>query len=169
MRPDRKLPDGRRGEFKERFGRMLGEDELGGLEDDNKPLITVGDVVSLTMRRHGIAPFLSVYDGMTERREMTEFARLVEDEGWEEQVVRNPAGMITGELFAAVENALSGSPGIIRVVGEEDLAVIPCIFLAPEGSKIVYGWPGEGMMVLTTDAASRRRAEELYQMMEESE
>ncbi|MDY0293568.1 MAG: DUF359 domain-containing protein [Candidatus Methanomethylophilaceae archaeon] len=166
---DRALPEDRREEFKEAFGRELAEHELENLKNHDKPLITVGDVVSLTVRRHGIAPELAIYDGMTERREMTDFARLVEDEGWEEVVVRNPAGMITGEMFEAVGNALTGGTRVIRVEGEEDLAMLPCILQAPDGANIIYGWPGKGMMLVTTDGTIRRRAEELYEMMEELE
>ena len=77
------LPESARNSFKEPIGREMDESEI----DDNAQtcFITVGDVVSLTFRRHGVRPLLSVYDGSTERREMTEFAKLVEDE--EKEVV----------------------------------------------------------------------------------
>jgi len=37
------------------------------------------------------------------------------------------------------------------VDGEEDLAVIPCVLMAPEGSLILYGQPGEGVVLVETD------------------
>ena len=58
---------------------------------------------------------------------------------------------------------------MIRVEGEEDLALMPCIRHAPEGTDIVYGWPGKGMMVLTTDAAVKDKTERLWKEMEELE
>ena len=71
----RRVPEDKREIFKEPIGSELKESELTKYHDTK--IITVGDVVSLTMRRNGIRPILSVYDGYTERHEMTEFANLV--------------------------------------------------------------------------------------------
>ena len=164
--PGKRVPEDRRELFKETLGKDLKESEL--IKHKDTKMITVGDVVSLTMRRNGIRPILSVYDGYTERCEMTDFAALVEGE--EKEVVANPAGTITDELDEAVRNALTaGTTDLIRVEGEEDLALMPCILHAPEGTEIVYGWPGKGMMVITTDGTIRKRIEELWNMMEDFE
>ena len=165
---DRRVPDSARESFKEPLGRYLVDDELSKI-DLKRTLITVGDVVSLTVRKHGLVPDISIYDGMTERREMTEFADLVKNEGWEEVVVANAAGTITSALTNAVRNALDGNTGLIRVEGEEDLATIPCILLAPRGTNIIYGWPGKGMMLITTDDSIVRKAQHLMEMTEELE
>lgn len=164
---DRKVPEESRRFFKEPLGTDIEENELKELKWSK--LIAVGDVVSLTLRRHGISPDLSIYDGLTERKEMTEFADLVKSEGCEETVVRNEAGTITAELITAISNALNGKDKIIRVEGEEDLATIPCILLAPEGTSIIYGWPGKGMKLIITDEQFRKKAKNLMEMMEELE
>ena len=162
----RRVPEDKRQIFKEPIGSELRESELTKHHDTR--MITVGDVVSLTMRRNGIRPILSVYDGYTERHEMTEFATLVEGE--DKVTVVNPAGTITDELDDAVRNALTtGKTDLIRVEGEEDLALMPCILHAPEGAKVVYGWPGKGMMIVSTDDVTRKRVEELWKMMEDFE
>ena len=162
----RRVPEDKRNIFKEPIGSELKESEL--IKHHDTKMITVGDVVSLTVRRNGIRPILSVYDGYTERREMTEFASLVESE--EKEVVANPAGTITDELDDAVRNALTtGSTDLIRVEGEEDLALMPCILHAPEGAEIVYGWPGKGMKIVSMDDVTRKRVEELWKMMEDFE
>ena len=84
--------------------------------------------------------------------------------------VNNPAGTITDELDDAVRNALTtGKTDLIRVDGEEDLALMPCILHAPEGAEVVYGWPGKGMMIVSTDDITRKRVEELWNMMEDFE
>ena len=164
----RVIPEERLGMFKEPLGKPIKESDLKHIDAQNI-LITVGDVVSLTLRRHGMTPDLSVYDGRTERRTMTEFAELVKNEDGDEIVVENPAGMITCGMFDAVRNALTRKAVRIRVEGEEDLAVIPCILTFPENTNIIYGWPGEGMMLITTDGIIREKAEMLWKMMEESE
>ena len=168
LRRTRTVPEEKRELFKEPFGELIDENDLKKIDARNK-LITVGDVVSLTVNENGIRPDIAVYDGMTERRETTGFASLVKSRGWETAVVENPAGTITAELVNAVENALSGNgKTTIRVIGEEDLAVLPCILLSPAGTNIIYGWPGKGMMLIATDGHIRRRAEKLLEHTEEA-
>jgi uncharacterized protein (UPF0218 family) len=169
IRRSRIIPEEKRGSFKEPIGSLIDENDLKKINAENK-LITVGDVVSLTVNRNGIVPDVAIYDGMTERREMTEFAAFVENKGWRTDTVTNPAGTITAELVNAVENALSGrEKKVIRVIGEEDLATLPCILLAPEGTNVIYGWPGKGMMLVTTDEGIKKRIYELLEQTEEFE
>ena len=106
----RRLPPEKRDVFQEPVGYDISEEDLPEINAKHL-IIAVGDVVSLTMRRNGIVPLLSVYDGFTERHEVTGFADLVKNEGWAETTVRNPAGEITSELEDAVRNALAGSCG----------------------------------------------------------
>ncbi|MBE6523350.1 MAG: DUF359 domain-containing protein [Thermoplasmata archaeon] len=160
------LPVKDRQVFKEQIGTELYDSDLDGYNAQTT-LITVGDVVSLTFRKHGIRPFLSVYDGMTERREMTEFGILVENE--EKDTVVNPAGKITKELADCIRRRIEGSGGLIKVDGEEDLALLPVILMAPLGSDIIYGWPGKCMMRITTDESIRTKFEHMVLRMEEAE
>jgi len=164
----RRLPEEMREFFKKPFGKDIRESELSEL-NTKQMLITVGDVVSLVVRNYGLVPDITIYDGMTERREMTDFATLVKNKGWKETVVKNEAGTITAELVAAIKNALTGHNEIIRVVGEEDLATLPCILFAPEGTNIIYGWPGKGMKAITTDACIIEETLILIEKMEELE
>jgi uncharacterized protein (UPF0218 family) len=106
MSGGRRLPPEMREEFQKPVGYDISEEDLAHINANHK-IIAVGDVVSLTMRKNGIVPLLSVYDGYTERHELTGFADLVKNEGWAETSVRNPAGEITSELEDAVRNALA--------------------------------------------------------------
>ena len=160
------LPESEREAFKEPLGREMEDSELDCIDAQTR-FITVGDVVSLTFRRHGVRPLLSIYDGSTERREMTDFARLVEDEP--KEVVSNPAGRITARMAEAVRRGIGGEFDLIRVDGEEDLAMLPCLLYAEDGTVVVYGMPGRCMMAVTTDGAVRKRAAELVAKMEEQE
>ena len=160
------VPESIRDEFKAPIGSLIDENDLRTYESP----IVVGDVVSLAARKAGITPRLSVYDGRTERKEMTGFASLVRDGELDETVVANPPGTITRNMAEAVRNALKREvPAIIRVEGEEDLALMPCILFAPVGTVIVYGWPGKGMMAVTTDDAVKERIRKLWNRMEEFE
>ena len=70
------IPASQRQAFKEPIGTELYESDLDSYCKKTF-LVTVGDVVSLTFRKRGIRPDLSVYDGSTERRGMADFAELV--------------------------------------------------------------------------------------------
>ncbi|HII99993.1 MAG TPA: DUF359 domain-containing protein [Candidatus Methanomethylophilaceae archaeon] len=162
-----RLPEHMRQELARPFGPIIDEKRLQERKDSSL-LVTVGDIVSLTAMKLGIRPHLIVYDGRTERREMTGLSRLVEEEGYRIVTVRNPPGTISNELMEAVKNALKGcEPMSIRVEGEEDLAVLACILYAPVGSWVVYGQPGEGMVLIEVDEDLPERIKELWNRMEE--
>ncbi len=161
-----RIPEEKRELFKEPLGEFIGTSYTN---DNANTIITVGDVVSLAVWESGRIPDLAIYDGKTERREMTDFAALVERQGLEKMVVKNPAGTITCSLDEAIKNALLNGPGLIQVEGEEDLALMPCILHSKPGTKIIYGWPGKGMMSITTDDIIREKTEQLWKEMEELE
>lgn len=60
--------------------------------------------------------------------------------------IPNPAGTITTELVEALETALTAGTVHIIIDGEEDLAAVALVLLAPLGSHIYYGQPNVGMI-----------------------
>ena len=70
---------------------------------------------------------------------------------------------------APAKKAACAKKDAYKVEGEEDLALLPCILMAPVGTNIVYGWPGRCMMLVTTDEDIRIHAMELMAKMEEKE
>jgi uncharacterized protein (UPF0218 family) len=117
----------------------------------------VGDVTSLTLIEEGFRPKLILVDFKSERREMDpgdpRRARLA---SYGDHCVRvmSPPAVISDELWDAVERALKGEgTWRVEVTGEEDLAVLPCMAMAAEGARIVYGMPGEGMVVVDNTVA----------------
>ena len=72
--------------------------------------------------------------------------------------VKNPPGVLTDELVHAINQSLNDrdGPSQILVIGEEDLATLPAIMLAPLESSIIYGQPDLGMVhILVTSDAKR--------------
>ena len=163
-----KVTSSLRKELQMPFGDLV---DVGAFKSINQAsLITVGDVVSLTVREEGIRPHICVYDGMTERREMTDFAFMVKESAEPVVTVKSPAGEISCELYDALKNALQNPHRTnICVEGEEDLATLACILLAPSGWNIVYGWPGKGMLLVSTTDNTRTKAQELWKQLEELE
>lgn len=116
-------------------------------------IISVGDAVSYELIKAGIYPDIAIVDGKI-GREKTE----LEIKGYESVKTENPAGRVTKELWDTVKKAIhKNAPLKIEVKGEEDLAVIPAVMNAPEGTKIVYGQPGEGIVVVEVNEQSKKK------------
>lgn len=123
-------------------------------------LIAVGDVVTAELLEAGLRPDVAVVDMKVMRLPADEkIKRAVET--FEAKVVRvkNQAGTITPELREALETAKP--PLKILVEGEEDLATLPAVLSAPLGSAVVYGQPGEGLVLIEVTESKRREFEML--------
>jgi uncharacterized protein (UPF0218 family) len=150
------------------FGELL--DEEGALREVRgvKDVVTVGDVVTLAMLQSGVRPKLLIYDLVTERRRMDALsAELTQVEG-EDVVVENPAGHITPELIMQIRKAIkSRRVTKMQVVGEEDLAALVCAAYAPDGTRMLYGLPKKGIVLVSIDQQVREKARVLIESMEE--
>ena len=114
-------------------------------------LISVGDVTTHKLQKAGLIPHLGIIDNIVERNPAS--YDVVYDNVTLN--VKNPPGVITDELQETIKKAFklvkSGFHVLILVDGEEDLAVLPCILTAPSGSLVLYGQPGEGLVVCEVD------------------
>ncbi len=119
---------------------------------------TVGDVVTDSLLSRGIYPDIAVIDGYTMR---SPFLRTPLYAGASHIRVHNPAGMISPDLIAGLRRALENPPALVFVDGEEDLAVIPLVIAAPSGALVLYGQPGEGVVLREIDDAARKEAQTL--------
>ena len=82
--------------------------------------------------------------------------------------VQNPAGYVTKPLVQAIDKAIKQilkkpKTRIVQVDGEEDLAGLPAILLAPLGARVYYGQPGEGVVEVVV---SEKKKRELVEMIE---
>jgi len=133
---------------------QLKEDNLRETLSAAKVVVSVGDRVTETVASLGRIPDVQVVDAKENRkgRELPEvpFVRLVK--------VSNPPGSLTGQAIEGIKEAFSGGkPVRVLVDGEEDLMAIPVIALAPLSSLVVYGQPGEGVVLVTVDGATKGR------------
>lgn len=123
-------------------------------------LISVGDPVTYNLIEAGRIPDMAVVDGMEERKPFTKEIVLPHPE----VRARNPRGMITRELWDAVRENM-GRKVKIFVEGEEDLAVLPCLLLAPEGSIILYGQPRQGVVLMEVTKEKKAEGWDLLRRM----
>jgi uncharacterized protein (UPF0218 family) len=154
-----------RPELKEPLGPVHGTEAL--LAAVGRPLVAVGDVVTYHLLSADRRPDVAVVDGKTER-ETVETAVWEAIEGFDRRVeVTNPAATLTAELLTTLRAAIARDGTTVVVVdGEEDLATLPAVVLAPDGASVVYGQPGEGMVHGLVDATLREETRALLGRME---
>ncbi|MFB6112834.1 MAG: GTP-dependent dephospho-CoA kinase family protein [Halodesulfurarchaeum sp.] len=164
-----RLPPDARHHFKPALGPMYG-DPARLLEDAGTPILTIGDVVSYHLANTGHVPKLVVVDGHTERETVDESVERGLPETDRTVRVENPQATVTKELVEAIQTALSADGATtVKVDGEEDLAVLPAMLVAPEGATVVYGQPGEGMVAVRVDSDARDAARDRLGHMEYDE
>jgi len=130
-------------------------------------LVAVGDTASDTLLSAGLKPKLVVYDGRTGRRDVG-VSKLIRSFSAEEYRVSNPAGCLTGEVFTLFKRLLNGGgPARVYVDGEEDLTALAAIMEAPSGAVVVYGQPGEGLVVVKVDEDIKAKVNRILEEMED--
>jgi hypothetical protein len=148
------LPEERRALFRAPFGTLCPDIDTVLPLIRGKVVYTVGDVVTYHLIQKGIIPAIAIIDGHTMRSPCD----------WSPAVfrkrltARNPPGSITPELRQILDAAVAGPGVLILVEGEEDLAVIPLFLSAPVGAVVLYGQPGEGVVVCEVNAISKEKA-----------
>ncbi|ACJ17402.1 hypothetical protein, conserved [Thermococcus onnurineus NA1] len=129
-------------------------------------VVTVGDVVTENVLRLGIKPSLAIYDHKTKRQE---YSPDIESDAVI-MTVQNPPGTITKALLNAIKKGFGlaerGRKVYIKVCGEEDLAAIPAVLYAPEGSVVLYGQPDEGVVLIKVTPECKLKCGRLMSKME---
>jgi uncharacterized protein (UPF0218 family) len=129
-------------------------------------IVTVGDITTYNVLGAGIVPDVCVVDGITMREKVPdEICRAISIDQRAVFEVDNPPGSISQELQKAMSESMQkieqSQRARIIVHGEEDLAVIPAVIEAPVGTAIVYGQPGEGMVIITATREKKAKAKRL--------
>jgi len=161
----RRLPDEHRDAFRAPYGRLYPSIDAARHVLEGRIVLAVGDVVTAGLLVEGIVPAVAVVDGFT-ARDVPVAPVLIPGA----QVIRvaNPAATITGALESAVADGMASPPTLVVVDGEEDLAVVPLALAAPDGAALVYGQPGEGVVVATIDPERRALARALLDLFMEA-
>jgi len=166
-----------RSEFKKPFGKLypsikdLKDNLENYIQRENNLIISIGDVTTINLQKEGIKPDMGIIDYRIERKESEFKNKLANYEV--ELKAENPPGTITRNLWNTIKEGFqlietSHDNILIVVNGEEDLAVIPCVIMAPHNSIILYGQPGEGVVVCEVDKV-KSEAEKLLEKFEETE
>ena len=151
------LPENCRGLFKKPFGTLYSDfSEIIPLLK-GRIFCTVGDVVTANAYLAGLTPAVAVIDGVTKRNTSVSDASC----GVPRLHAKNAAGTISDGLVSVLQEAVSSSPVVVEVEGEEDLAVLPLIPLMDDGAVILYGQPDEGVVFCEVGPALRTLGREI--------
>jgi cytidyltransferase-like protein len=181
LRFSKEIPGTLRLGLKEPLGVLIKGDSdnlLDVAEELNKAVVssnsilisTIGDEVTKLANQIGLTINLAIVDFRVNR--IPKYTSLKDhgftSEGSTVSEIDNPPGCITKSLVSAIEKAYSNilhtkKTSIIRVVGEEDLAGLPAILLAPLGALVIYGQPGEGIVLVEV---TEEKKEEILKLME---
>jgi uncharacterized protein (UPF0218 family) len=162
-----KLPEGLRNELRDPLGEVIPEETLRESIPAGALVIAVGDMVAHTCYRMNVKPQLTIIDFHTQREGRIDFAEDLQSMGERVVEVKNPAGELTRQLWQAIKDALASEESVrIEVDGEEDLATIPCVLLAPNDSYLLYGLWNAGLVLVKITPAVRKRAESALKLME---
>lgn len=150
-----KISPNQRTQLAIRLGKFVGEED----SDSETHKFLVGDATVGFFQEKGWSFDMGVIDGKKQREE---YRPLVIDQELIDLVLINPPGHITTMLVKGLTYALEKKLDYVYVDGEEDLAAIVVILLAPLGSAVYYGQPNEGMVEWV---ATEEQKEAAYQIL----
>lgn len=157
---EHRLPDSLRERLSKPLGQLFKADEtlskkLRSTLDEAGLVITVGDRVTETVAQLGRIPDLQIVDGRERRmqRELPNVSHKVSIK------TENPPGSITDAAIGAIIEGFRKNAGPVRILveGEEDLMAIPAVAAAPIGSRLYYGQPLEGVVLVRVDEKAKAR------------
>jgi len=122
-------------------------------------IIAIGDVCTATLLSRGISPHLAVFDYHTRRADADkETLDILKKAYGSMKRYDNPAGTVSDILFREAK-ALIEEGGAILIDGEEDLTALAFIRGADEDDMVLYGQPGEGIVMVRPTKEIKRRIE----------
>jgi len=146
------LPNNLREKLQEPIGQLLTQKDFLVFAASEEKIVSVGDQVTYTLLIHNFHPIVCIVDYILQRKEYKEeMKNTIQRYGTKSIKVSNPAGCISDELWNAIQwafNQIEKGPIRIDVEGEEDLAALAAIYLAPSDATVIYGMPNKGVVAV---------------------
>jgi len=151
------------------MGELVDEKKLLYLLKNERFIVSIGDLVTYTILKNHIEPVFCVVDYKTRRgicsQEIVEF---IKSFGKKSIYVKNLPGTISDDLWRIIELAfknLEQTSLRIEVDGEDDLASLAVIYLAPKDVTIIYGLPDKGVLVVKPTYENKKKVKEILDKM----
>ena len=131
-------------------------------------IVTIGDICTIKIIEEIRIPDLMIVDYKTKRNiELTnKQKRIIDNIKCKTVEVDNRAGTISEDLYLGIKKAINSREKTrIIVRGEEDLATLPVIKHCKIGTKVIYGMPDRGMVVVDVSQRTKERTNKLLERM----
>ena len=155
------LPFNLRSELSGPLGDVYPEINHNIFEKSNGLIVTVGDESTKTLNILGIRPHLSIIDFKVGRHKVY---KSLSDLGFSKtqrsKTVRNRPRTIERSLILTIWRFFRQNDKklqVIKVLGEEDLAVIPIVLLSPLNTNVIYGQRGKGLVYIKVNENEKER------------
>ncbi len=140
------LTDDIREIIKKPLGTLISADKISLYLTMDDLIATCGDITTKTVYDLGYRMKIAIIDNKTKREKVVNTINM---DGYDIKKVISIPGTVSDDLFLAVKEAVISDHNIlIKVIGEEDLGTLPLINYMPCNSKILYGQPDEGIVVV---------------------
>jgi hypothetical protein len=157
----RRIDAGLKKKLKKPLGRLY--KQIGKISGKT---VAVGDIAAHELIAKGVKPDLIIYDNRVKRKPVS---KTIKDEldavRSDTFYIKNPHGTISEEAWIVIEEGLKKRSKIV-VAGEEDLLVLPAVMLAKTGTKIFYGQPGKGIVLISVTEKKKKEIKKLLDAME---
>jgi len=163
------VPESLRPALAERYGPVLSGAAADARIRSLDRFATCGDLVTARAIELAHPPLVGLVDYKTQRDEPIDRAVFAPLARRRIVRVRNPPGMLTASLRAAVRETIAEGGGLIEVDGEEDLGALALVESMPAGATVIYGIPGAGVSFVRVDARSKEHVHRLIDRMERTE
>lgn len=159
------LPDNLRKKLLKPFGKLFMKEFVFKTKFG---FATVGDVTTIRANRKRKIPQIAIFDFLVKRKKSFKDIKELDFKGNEQVVsVVNPPGTVTSNLFKAIAFAFKDNKKtLIRIKGEDDLAVLPLILCAPLNFHIYYGQPDKGVVEISVTERAKEKAYKLASRFE---
>ena len=131
-------------------------------------IVTVGDICTIKIFEEIREPNLSIIDMKTKRTIPLDSRQKIKMDKIGQKIIKttNQPGTISLELWDSIKRGLKNKLNTkIIVEGEEDLATLAAISMADLGTKVIYGMPNRGMVVVDVDHQEKKRANSFLKRM----
>ena len=113
-------------------------------------IVTVGDKTTETFCKNGLVPHLAIIDFKVGReKSFSSLSQVGLGKIQSSLTVASRAGTISKQLTNEIIKFFSMSlqkSVVIKIKGEDDLAVLPIVLASPLGTCVYYGQPGKGLV-----------------------
>lgn len=131
--------------------RRLDDEALQQFVDENRYIITIGDVCTKYVWDNYRQPDYMVIDGESNGDESRDVVRRIKSEGLQRKLIINESPVAELELETHIRNTMHYKPNyIIQVVGEEDGAFMACMRVVRPKDILIAGDPHRKCMIYYT-------------------